>query len=263
MGYLIPIGIFAGLGLLAGVLLTVVSKIFAVKTDDRIAAAQEALPQVNCGACGFSGCNDYAEAVVTKGVACNLCKPGGEDSAKKLSEIMGVETETAEPMTAFVRCSGDCNTTVHKYDFDGIQSCAACNRFYSGSKLCTNGCMGYGDCVKVCPQGAISIVDRIAVIDPEKCIGCGLCAKECPNNLIAVRRKSQKVEVMCSSGDMGRITRNICSHGCIGCKMCERKCPTQAITVINNHAVIDYDKCINCGICVETCKVHAVNWINK
>ena len=49
MGYLIPIGIFAGLGLLAGVLLTVVSKIFAVKTDDRIAAAQEALPQVNCG----------------------------------------------------------------------------------------------------------------------------------------------------------------------------------------------------------------------
>ena len=60
MEYLAPIGLFAGLGILAGVLLTVVSKVFAVKTDERIEAAQEALPQVNCGACGFSGCNDYA-----------------------------------------------------------------------------------------------------------------------------------------------------------------------------------------------------------
>ena len=98
-------------------------------------------------------------------------------------------------------------------------------------------------------------------MDPEKCIGCGLCAKECPNNLIAIRRKSQKVEVMCSSGDMGRLTREICSNGCIGCKMCERKCPVQAITVINNHAVIDYEKCVNCGICVDTCRVHAVKRI--
>lgn len=261
MEYLVPIGLFAGLGLLAGVLLTTVSKIFAVKTDERIEAAQEALPQVNCGACGFSGCNDYAEAVVTKGAECNLCKPGGADSAAKLAEIMGVEAKEAEPIIAFVRCAGDCNVTNHKYDFDGVQSCAACNRFYNGSKNCTSGCLGYGDCIKVCPQGAISIVDRVAVVDPDKCIGCGLCAKECPNDLIAVRRKSQQVEVMCSSGDIGRLTRQICSIGCIGCGMCERKCPQQAIHVINNHAVIDYEKCINCGICVETCKVHAIKKI--
>lgn len=134
MEYLVPIGLFAGLGILAGVLLTVVSKVFAVKTDERIEAAQEALPQVNCGACGFSGCNDYAEAVVTKGAECNLCKPGGAESAAKLAAIMGVEAKDAEPMTAFVRCAGDCNVTRHKYDFDGIQSCAACNRFYNGAK---------------------------------------------------------------------------------------------------------------------------------
>ena len=72
MEYIIPIILFAVLGVLAGVLLTVASKVFAVKTDERLEAAQEALPQVNCGACGYSGCNDYADAVVNKDAPCNM-----------------------------------------------------------------------------------------------------------------------------------------------------------------------------------------------
>ena len=143
MEYLIPLAIFAALGILAGVLLTVASKVFAVEVDERVDAIAEALPQANCGACGFSGCADYADAIVNKGAECNLCRPGGEAAAKKIAEIMGVEVTAAEPQVAFVRCSGDCSHTPHKYDFDGIQSCAACNRFYDGSKLCTSGCLGY------------------------------------------------------------------------------------------------------------------------
>lgn len=153
MEYLIPLAIFAALGILAGVLLTVASKVFAVEVDERVDAIAEALPQANCGACGFSGCADYADAIVNKGAECNLCRPGGEAAAKKIAEIMGVEVTVTEPQVAFVRCSGDCSHTPHKYDFDGIQSCVACNRFYDGSKLCTSGCLGYGDCIKVCSQG--------------------------------------------------------------------------------------------------------------
>ena len=174
---------------------------------------------------------------------------------------MGVEVTVTEPQVAFVRCSGDCSHTPHKYDFDGIQSCAACNRFYDGSKLCTSGCLGYGDCIKVCSQGAISIVDGIAVIDKAKCMGCGLCAKACPNGLIAVRRISQAVDICCSSRDVGRVTRSVCPNGCIGCKLCEKNCPSGAVTVQNNHAVIDYDKCTNCGKCAEVCRVHAIRSI--
>lgn len=255
---LIPIGIFAGLGLLAGILLTAASKIFAVKTDERIELINEALPQVNCGACGFSGCSDYADAIVNKGAQCNLCKAGGKQSAEKIGEIMGQAVSAAEPEVAFVRCFGDCNVTEHKYDFDGIQSCAACNRFYNGSKSCTHGCLGYGDCIKVCPQGAISIKDRVAVVDKSKCIGCGLCTKACPNGLIAVRKISQKIDVCCSSKDIGRVTRQLCSNGCIGCKLCEKACPVGAVKVENNHAVIDYNKCINCGKCTQACKMGAI-----
>ncbi len=263
MQYLIPVLLFAALGVLAGVLLTVCSKVFAVKVDERLEQLQEALPQINCGSCGYSGCNAYAEAILNGGAPLNMCKPGGTQSAAKLGEIMGVETDHPEQEVAFVRCSGNCNVTKHKYVYDGSQSCRASNRYYNGSKICTSGCLGYGDCVEACPNGAISIVDRIAKVDVNKCIGCGLCAKACPNELIVIRRKSQKVDVGCKSTAIGKITHSVCENGCIGCKMCEKKCPNGAITVANNFANIDYSKCDNCGECAKACRLGVIKVMGK
>ena len=257
MDYIIPIGLFALLGLVSGVLLTVVSKAFAVKTDERLEKVAEALPQVNCGACGYSGCADYAGAVI-KGAPCNLCKPGGAAVAAKVSAIMGVTDKGAQSLKAFVRCSGSCDKAGHKYAFGGINSCSACNKYYNGSKLCTSGCLGYGDCTKVCPQGAISIRDRIAVIDRRLCIGCGLCVNECPNALISLRPESQRYEVACSSAAPGKVTRKLCSSGCIACGMCVRNCPQKAISIKDNHALIDSALCIGCGVCKEKCPVGAI-----
>lgn len=261
MDYILPIAVFAIIGAVAGVLLTVASKVFAVKTDERLEKLQEALPQINCGACGFSGCNDYAEAIL-KGEKCNMCKPGGEKAAKQLSEIMGVESGEVIEMTAFVKCGGDCDSAGHKYYYDGSQSCKASNRYYNGSKFCTSGCLGFGDCMKVCSRDAICIDKGVAVVNSAKCGGCGLCAKVCPNNLIVIRPKTQRVDVRCSSTAIGKVTRAVCKTGCIGCKMCEKKCPTGAITVENNFARIDYSKCTNCGACVEACKIGAVTFKN-
>ena len=55
--------VFAAIGLAAGILLTVCSKIFEVKVDERVEAISEALPQVNCGACGFKSCKERAVAI--------------------------------------------------------------------------------------------------------------------------------------------------------------------------------------------------------
>jgi len=76
-----------------------------------------------------------------------------------------------------------------------------------------------------------------------------------------VRRISQAVDICCSSRDVGRVTRSVCPNGCIGCKLCEKNCPSGAVTVQNNHAVIDYEKCTNCGKCAEVCRVHAIRSI--
>lgn len=116
--YILPVLIFAALGCAAGILLTVVSKLFEVKTDERIQAVNDALPQVNCGACGYSGCADYANAVVINGVATNLCKPGGAKSAEKIAEILGTSVMENVPQTAYVRCSGNCSATKTKMQFE-------------------------------------------------------------------------------------------------------------------------------------------------
>ena len=114
--YILPMLVFGAIGLAAGVLLTVCSKIFEVRTDERVEAVNEALPQVNCGSCGFSGCADYAAAVVHNGVPTNMCKPGGAECSKKISEIMGIDEMTVTPQVAVVLCNGDCNATESKLD---------------------------------------------------------------------------------------------------------------------------------------------------
>ena len=43
-----------------------------------------------------------------------------------------------------------------------------------GSKSCSYGCLGYGNCVKACPFDAIHIVNGIAVVDKDACKACGI-----------------------------------------------------------------------------------------
>ena len=253
MTYILPFIIFAAIGAAAGALLVVGSKFLAVKIDERVTQITEALPNANCGACGYAGCADYAKAVVDDGAPNNKCKPGGSEAVKKIAEIMGQEALETEKEVAFVRCNG-CEAAVEdRYTFLGTASCKAVERYYNGKKNCRTGCDGYGDCAAVCDQDAISIINGVAVINPSKCVACGKCVTACPNNLIVIHPASQKVEVRCSSKDPGKVARQICQNSCIACKICEKKCPKGAVTVNDNHATIDYSKCDGCGACAAAC----------
>ncbi len=250
---LIPVGIFAALGVLFGLVLAIASKIFAVKVDERIPAVLENLPGANCGGCGFSGCAALAEAIVKGEAAPNACNGCGATALKNIGAIMGVEVGDPVPMRAVVKCAGNCNTAVFKYRYEGAADCIAAEKMGGGDKACPNGCIGLGTCVAACKFDAIHVVDGVAVVDPTHCIGCGACVNLCPKHLISVVPVRAKYVVTCSSAESGAITRKQCSVGCIGCKICEKNCPAGAVKVEGFVASIDPEKCTSCGICAEKC----------
>ena len=250
---LIPLLIFAGMGILLGAALAIASRVFAVKKDERVEKIAEALPGANCGGCGYSGCAAFAEAVVRGDAPANGCRAGGAASAAKIGEILGVEVTAEGPMRAIVRCSGGGGHANRKYIYEGAVDCVAADRMSGGDKACPAGCIGLGTCVAACRYDALHLVDGQAVVDPVKCVGCGACANACPKHLIELIPADASYCVMCHSPEPGALTRKQCSAGCIGCKLCEKQCPVGAITVTGCIASIDYSKCTSCGACAAKC----------
>lgn len=258
MEILIPILAVTAIGLICGVGLSIASHVMAVKEDERFPLVRECLPGANCGACGYTGCDGYAKALLEPGTKTNLCVPGADAVAKQIAEVLGVEAEDVVEQVAVVKCKGNCEATKKKHDYQGIKTCAAAKLFYGGTGACSFGCLGFGDCAKVCPQNAISYDMGIAKIDPKKCVGCGLCKKTCPQGIITLIDDVELALVTCSNTNKGADTRKACTNGCIGCMKCQKNCPMEAVHIENNLAVIDYKVCVGCGVCAKECPTGAI-----
>ncbi len=231
------------LAVLFGLGLAFASGVCAVDTDPRVEEINETLPQVNCGACGYQGCSSYAEAVVAGEAPPNKCIPGGPDVAAKVASIMGVEVEETAPVRAVLHCQGGREECGQRFEYSGVKDCQAAALIQGGPKACPYGCLGFGNCARVCPVSAITMGDNgLPVIDPHRCIGCGKCVKECPRGLISLLPVDCTVYIGCSSRDKGKQVKSICSKGCIACQLCVKKTESGAISMEDNLPVIDYEK---------------------
>ncbi len=247
------------MGLIFGGALSIAGKFFFVKEDDRKEKILAILPGANCGGCGYAGCSNYADAILKGEAGYNLCPGAKAEGAEKIAAMFGVDSVEFVPMVAHIRCRGSDDFANKKYVYYGMNDCAAAARLLGGYMTCQFGCLGFGNCVKKCPEEAISIVNGVAVVDRDKCVGCSMCIAACPKGVIELIPRDSKILVNCSSHDKGARTREACNAGCIGCKICEKNCPESAIKVDGNVAHIEYEKCVGCGICTEKCPRKIIN----
>jgi len=258
MEIIYPILALGSLGILFGVGLSLAAKKLCVSSDPRIDKIQNNLPGANCGACGMGGCSGLAEALTEGKCSVDKCTVAEEESKAKISQILGVEFKKSVRKIASLHCAGGVKVK-ERFIYSGINDCVAANLVLGGQKSCVYGCLGFGTCVKVCPFGAIAMSkEGLPVIDKDKCKACNKCVEACPKKLFSLIPETHNVIVACSSCDSGKETKSVCPVGCIACRLCEKACKFDAIHVVDNIAVIDYNKCTSCGECVKVCPMKTI-----
>ena len=93
--------ILAGLGLVLGLALYLFGRLFHVEEDPRIKEVEKMLPNYNCGACGYAGCHQMAENLVSgKEPLVSKCKPGKKE-------------KNYDPIIAYLSAHPDKDGTTH------------------------------------------------------------------------------------------------------------------------------------------------------
>ncbi|MDD6087892.1 MAG: Fe-S cluster domain-containing protein [Desulfovibrionaceae bacterium] len=243
------------LGLLASAALAFASKIFFVEEDPKVEEVTEVLPGANCGGCGFAGCESYAAAVAhDPAVPANLCVAGGAATAEAVGRITGKAAGSADPVVSFRRCEKHAGNVLKRYTYQGIPSCAAAAELANGSEKCEYACLGFGDCVRACPFGALQLEGDIVTVNSDKCTGCGICTKNCPRAVLEIIPRRARVVIGCSTKNKLKVAMQLCDSGCINCGKCVKSCPAKAIDNSTGRIQIDQEKCLAYGSsCGEAC----------
>ncbi|ACB84670.1 RnfABCDGE type electron transport complex subunit B [Natranaerobius thermophilus] len=258
-----------------GSVLAYAAEKFKVEKDPRIEAIAEVVPGANCGACGYPGCEAFAEAVARGEAPPEGCTPGGKKAAEQISEILSngagesnefstlgyvketnkVIQEPSQKYIAEVACLGSREYCKEKFEYDGVRDCRAAMMYRNGPKACEFGCIGLATCVETCPFEAIEMRDDgLPRINHDICRGCATCVNTCPKSVIRlIPGDRYKHFIYCNSQETGEIVKENCQYGCLGCGICREQCPVGAINLDNDLAVIDQNKCVNCGLCKDKC----------
>ncbi|MBT8088281.1 MAG: electron transport complex subunit RsxB [Gammaproteobacteria bacterium] len=147
------------LALIAGIALSIASRRLPSTSDELVERVNALLPQTQCAQCGYPGCRPYAAAIIAAEADINLCPPGGDETVRRLADLLGKEVlplaDTIEPAVAVIDESA---------------------------------CIGCYHCREACPVDAIVGAPQFmhTVIESE-CTGCGLCVAPCPVDCISMR----------------------------------------------------------------------------
>lgn len=157
---LIAIALLTALALAFGALLGFAAVRFKVEGNPIVDQINDALPQTQCGQCGYPGCKPYAEAI-SNGEKINKCPPGGESTIHVLADLLGVEPE---PLDAEHGAEKDLPTV---------------------AVIREDECIGCTKCIQACPVDAIlGAAKQMHTVIASECTGCDLCVEPCPVDCI-------------------------------------------------------------------------------
>lgn len=232
-----------------------------VEEDPRVEAISNALPNTNCGGCGYPGCRVFAEALMKGEALPTACVAGGNETAAALAGILGVEAGSMKRMLAVVLCRGGNAEAERRAEYRGDMTCTA-SHLTGGDKSCTYGCLGLGECVDACKFDAMAMNDNgLPVVFYDKCVGCGACARACPRDIIEMHPEDRKLFVYCRNMDKGAYARKVCKVACVACGLCVKDCSVPGgIVMKNNLAVVDYSLAPQTDESVKRCPTKCILW---
>ena len=151
------------IALLAGLVLSYASSRLPANRDPLVEQVNNLLPQTQCAQCGFPGCRPYAAAIVEDNAAINLCAPGGDDTMRRLAELLG-----RDPAPLDAAPAGAALALVDEAL-----------------------CIGCTWCREVCPVDAIVGAHQFMhTVIVSECTGCELCVPRCPVDCISMVREA-------------------------------------------------------------------------
>ena len=90
---IVEIIILGILGLISGLGLEIVSLKFATEEDERTEAIEDVLPGLNCGACGYAGCEQYAKGLIDDPSELGSCVQLSDEQREEIKKILESESE--------------------------------------------------------------------------------------------------------------------------------------------------------------------------
>ncbi len=259
---LVAVAILGGVGITFGVLIALANSKLRVWEDPRVDGVAALLPNNNCGACGYPGCRNFAEALVAGKVQPAGCNVASADLRQDIADYLGVAAGQANKKVARLLCAGGTDVARRKADYYGMESCAAAAAVSGGGKACAWGCIGYADCAVVCDFDAIAMNDvGLPVVDVEKCTACGDCVDACPLGLFTILPLDAHLLVQCRNMLEAEAATAVCSVACNACGRCAADAPA-VVRMEKGLAVVDYEKVErHTKKALERCPTRALVWV--
>lgn len=253
-----------GIATVLSIALVLVNKNLFVPEDPRIDIVEEMLPRVNCGACGVPGCRPLAEALVDGNVFPAKCTVSSEDTRVEIANFLGVDVGAQEKVVARLACAGGVNVSRKRAHYSGADTCYGAALVGGGGKSCSWGCLGLGECERVCNFDAITMNEHsLPVIVDEMCTACGDCVDVCPKDLFSLQPVSHQLWVTCKNLEAGDEVLGGCEVACTACGRCAMDAPGELVLMQNNLPVIDYHQNHSTRRPIERCPTGAIVWLDE